>query len=151
MLKCCRSAGSPARMLRRFLPEPIHDARTICENRPCIGRECRYLCPLDRWNRSEERTPVFAETHVELLLNAELTRKALEKVGNPNVLVNLVSRRVRQLNSGSGALSRPLVAETGNLGAADVALLEIIEDKVGFEMPEPVELARPHAKKRRRH
>ncbi len=83
-------------------------------------------------------------------MNAELTRKALEKVGNPNVLVNLVSRRVRQLNSGSGAMSRPLVADTGNLGAADVALLEIIEDKIGFEMPEAAELARP-VKKRKKH
>lgn len=83
-------------------------------------------------------------------MNAELTRKALEKVGNPNVLVNLVSRRVRQLNSGSGALSRPLV-EAGNLGAADIALLEIIEEKIGFEMPEVVELTRPSNKKRKRH
>jgi DNA-directed RNA polymerase subunit omega len=84
-------------------------------------------------------------------LNAELTRKALEKVGNPNVLVNLVSRRVRQLNSGSGAMSRPLVADTGNMGAADIALLEIIEDKVGFELPEMVDLTRPSAKKRKKH
>lgn len=84
-------------------------------------------------------------------MNAELTRKALEKVGNPNVLVNLVSRRVRQLNSGSGALGRPLVADTGNLGAADIALLEIIEEKIGFEMPELVELTRPVGKKRKKH
>ena len=84
-------------------------------------------------------------------LNAELARKALEKVGNPNVLVNLISRRVRQLNSGSGALSRPLVGDTGNMGAADIALLEIIEDKVGFEMPEVTELTRPVGKKRKRH
>lgn len=84
-------------------------------------------------------------------MNAELTKKALEKVGNPNVLVNLISRRVRQLNAGSGRMSRPLVAETGNLGAADIALLEIIEDKIGFEMPEMVELTRPNAKKRKKH
>ena len=83
-------------------------------------------------------------------LNAELARKALEKVGNPNVLVNLISRRVRQLNSGSGALSRPLVGDTGNMGAADIALLEIIADKVGFELPEVTELTRPVAKKRKR-
>ncbi len=83
-------------------------------------------------------------------LNAELTRKALEKVGNPNVLVNLVSRRVRQLNSGTGKLGRPLVGDAGNLGAADIALLEIIEDKMGFEMPEPVELIRPSAKRRKK-
>jgi DNA-directed RNA polymerase subunit omega len=84
-------------------------------------------------------------------LNAELTKKALEKVGNPNVLVNLISRRVRQLNSGGGALSRPLVADAVHLGAADVALREIIEEKVGFEMPELVDLARPVGKKRKKH
>jgi DNA-directed RNA polymerase subunit omega len=88
---------------------------------------------------------------LELALNAELTKKALEKVGNPNVLVNLISRRVRQLNSGSGGLSRPLLADTGNLGAADIALMEIIEDKVGFEMPEFVELVRPSSKRRKKH
>ena len=84
-------------------------------------------------------------------LNAELTKKALEKVGNPNVLINLISRRVRQLNSGAGGMSRPLVAETHNMGAADIALLEIIEDKMGFEMPEPTELVRPAPRKRKRH
>lgn len=84
-------------------------------------------------------------------LNAELTRKALEKVGNPNVLVNLISRRVRQLNSGGGASSRPLVGDTGNLGAADIALLEIIEEKMGFEVPELAELTRPVNRKRKKH
>ena len=84
-------------------------------------------------------------------MNAELVKKALEKVGNPNVLVNLISRRVRQLTSGGGKMGRPLVAETGHLGAADIALLEIIEEKIGFEMPELVELIRPVAKKRKRH
>jgi DNA-directed RNA polymerase subunit omega len=84
-------------------------------------------------------------------LNAELTKKALEKVGNPNVLVNLLSRRVRQLNSASGALGRPLISDVGNMGAADIALSEIIEEKIGFEMPELVELTRPVAKKRKKH
>jgi len=84
-------------------------------------------------------------------LNAELTKKALEKVGNPNVLVNLVSRRVRQLTSGGGSISRPLVLETGHQGAADIALREIIEDKMSFEMPELVELTRPVGKKRKKH
>src|SRR6266478_1550916 len=59
-------------------------------------------------------------------MNAELVKKALEKVLNPNVLVNMVSRRVRQLNSGAGGLSRPLVASLVNLGAADIAMPEII-------------------------
>jgi DNA-directed RNA polymerase subunit omega len=81
-------------------------------------------------------------------LNAELTKKALEKVGNPNVLINLISRRVRQLNAGVGALSRPLLTDVGNMGAADIALLEIVEGKIGFELPETVELVRPTAKKK---
>jgi DNA-directed RNA polymerase subunit omega len=83
-------------------------------------------------------------------MNAELCKKALEKVGNPNVLVNLVSRRVRQLNSGGGALSRPLVDNVSGLSAADIALREIIEDKIGWEVPDSAELTRPQAKKRRK-
>lgn len=59
----------------------------------------------------------------------------MEKVGNPNVLVNLVSRRVRQLNGVSGgAPSRPLLSETAGLGAADIALIEIAEGKLGWEL-----------------
>jgi DNA-directed RNA polymerase subunit omega len=84
-------------------------------------------------------------------LNAEFTKKALEKVGNPNLLVNLISRRVRQLTSGRGKRSRPLVADTGHLGAADIALLEIIEDKMGWEIPEFVALTRPVGRKRKKH
>lgn len=83
-------------------------------------------------------------------MNAEFCKKAAEKVGNPNVLVNLISRRVRQLNSGGGGLSRPLVNETTNLGAADIALREILEEKIGWELPETVELVRPQPKKRRK-
>lgn len=85
-------------------------------------------------------------------MNAEFCKKALEKVGNPNVLINLVSRRVRQLNSGGGALSRPLIADVTGLGAADIALLEIIEEKIGWEMPELSDVEKPSdgSKKRKR-
>ena len=84
-------------------------------------------------------------------MNAELAKKALEKVGNPNVLINMVSRRVRQLNSGGGGLSRPLIENVGNLGVGDIALREIIEEKIGWDMPEITPLERPKAKKRRKH
>jgi DNA-directed RNA polymerase subunit omega len=83
-------------------------------------------------------------------MNADLVKKALEKVLNPNVLVNLVSQRVRQLNSGGRGRSRPLVADVANLGAADIALREIAEGKMGFEMPEIVALTRPARKSRKR-
>jgi len=83
-------------------------------------------------------------------LNSELCRQALAKVGNPNVLVNLVSRRVRQLNSGGGALSRPLVSETAGLGVADIALREIIDEKISFDLPEELQLVEQPKKRKRR-
>jgi len=83
-------------------------------------------------------------------MNSELCRQALAKVGNPNVLVNLVSRRVRQLNSGGGALSRPLIANTAGLGVADIALTEILEDKISFDLPEELQLVETPKRRKRR-
>jgi DNA-directed RNA polymerase subunit omega len=83
-------------------------------------------------------------------MNPILVKKALEIVLNPNVLINMVSQRVRQLNSGYGGVCRPLVADVGNLSVADIALREIIEDKMSFEMPEVLALTRPTGKNRRR-
>src|SRR5690348_4920591 len=83
-------------------------------------------------------------------MKAELVKQALEKVTNPDVLVNMISRRVRQLNAGGGGASRPLVSDTANQGLADVALREIIEDRMGFEMPEFLELTRPTGRGRKR-
>ncbi len=69
-------------------------------------------------------------------MNPELCKQALAKVGNPNVLVNLISRRVRQLNAGGGGTGRPLISNAENMGAADIALKEIIDNKMGWEMPD---------------
>lgn len=82
-------------------------------------------------------------------MNSELMRRALEKVGNPNVLVNLLSRRVRQLNAGGGGLGRPLVSDTVGLGVADIALIEIIEEKISWE-PALEEIEAEATRKRRR-
>jgi DNA-directed RNA polymerase subunit omega len=86
------------------------------------------------------------------LVNSEYIKQALAKVGNPNVLVNLISRRVRQLTSGGGG-SRPLIEQTATMGVADVALLEIIDGKMDYSMStgtEEEEETQPVAKKRRR-
>ena len=80
-------------------------------------------------------------------MNADLMKQALEKVGNPHILVNIVSRRVRQLNSGFGGISRPLILDPGNLGMADIALREIIEEKIGWDVPELEEVKRPVKRK----
>jgi DNA-directed RNA polymerase subunit omega len=83
-------------------------------------------------------------------MNAELVRKALEKVVNPNVLINMISRRVRQLNSHGGGVNNPMLADITNLGLADIALLEIIEGKMDFELPELIKLTRPNGAHRKR-
>ena len=84
-------------------------------------------------------------------MNAELCKRAAEKVGNPNVLVNIISRRVRQLTAGGGGMGRPLVDVPASMGLADIALTEILEEKIGWEVPELTAAVRPIPKKRRKH
>ncbi len=84
-------------------------------------------------------------------MNAELCKKALEIVGSPNVLINIVSRRVRQLNGGGGGLGRPLVDVPASMGLADIALTEILEDKIGWELPAETAAVRQIPKKRKKH
>ena len=83
-------------------------------------------------------------------MNAALVKLAQEIVPDPNILVNLVSQRVRQLNSGRGGRCNPLVMNVENLAVADIALREIIEGKMSFELPEIIKLDRPTGKGRRR-
>jgi DNA-directed RNA polymerase subunit omega len=84
-------------------------------------------------------------------LNSEICKKALEKVGNPNVLVNLVSRRVRQLSGAGGHGGRPLLSETAGLGWGDIALLELVEGKMDYELlTEPGEGNKPEPAKKRK-
>ena len=59
-------------------------------------------------------------------MNADLVDKAATVILHRPLLINMVSKRVRQLNSGR----HPLVDRLPGMGLADVALLEIIEGKV---------------------
>lgn len=56
-------------------------------------------------------------------------KEALKSINDPNVLINVVSRRVKQLKRGN----RPLVESLEKLSAEDTALREIIEGKISFE------------------
>ena len=83
-------------------------------------------------------------------MNSEYVKQALAKVENPNILVNVISRRVRQLTSG-GSSGRPLIEHPPGMGIADIALLELIEGKMDFEISSATEEeAQPAPKKRRR-
>lgn len=71
-----------------------------------------------------------------ITLNSEYCKRALEKVKSPNTLINIVSKRVRQLTSGGGGSSRPMILDTVGLGAGDIALLEIAEGKLEWIVDE---------------
>ena len=62
-------------------------------------------------------------------MNADLVKAASEVITNQQILVNMVSRRVRQLSLGN----RPLVEYAPGLREADIALTEIANGKLTFE------------------
>jgi DNA-directed RNA polymerase subunit omega len=68
-------------------------------------------------------------------MKAHLIKAASEVITEPRMLVNVISRRVRQLSFGH----RPLVACAPGTGLADVALTEVIEGKLTFELAPAIE------------
>ncbi len=62
-------------------------------------------------------------------MKSELVKAASEVVHNQQILVNMVSRRVRQLTLGH----RPMVEFVPGMGHADIALSEIANGKLTFE------------------
>ena len=63
----------------------------------------------------------------------QLLDDASKVIPNQQLLVNVVSRRVRQLTTGH----RPLVEVTPRMGFSDIALKEIIEGKITYEFLPP--------------
>ncbi|MGD0649913.1 MAG: DNA-directed RNA polymerase subunit omega [Verrucomicrobiia bacterium] len=55
---------------------------------------------------------------------------AMQQVPNPELLINLVSRRVRQLTQGH----QPLTQTDAKMDFADIALKEISEGKIAYEI-----------------
>jgi DNA-directed RNA polymerase subunit omega len=64
-------------------------------------------------------------------------RAARQIIPDPNILVNVISRRVKQFKRGS----RPLVVSLEKLAPEDIALREVIEGKITYRLPTPEELA----------
>lgn len=60
----------------------------------------------------------------------EYLRDAQQVIADPNILINVVSRRVKQLKYGM----KPLVESLEKLEPEDIALREIIEGKIDYEL-----------------
>ena len=59
----------------------------------------------------------------------EYLQEAQQIVNDPNTLINMVSRRSKQLKHGS----KPLVESLQKLEPEDIALREIIEGKISYQ------------------
>ena len=68
-------------------------------------------------------------------MRADLVEQAALIVKDPPILINMVSKRVKQLNAGRA----PLVERRPGLREADIALLEIIHGKIKIADVIPVE------------
>jgi len=66
-------------------------------------------------------------------MSSNLLEEASKVIPNTAVLINLVSRRVRQLSNGQ----RPLIEIGPRMSNADIALQEIIEHKLMYEAVDP--------------
>lgn len=84
---------------------------------------------------------VLAVLDGQLHMRDEYLQAALLKIDDPNILVNVVSRRVKQLRRGH----RALVESLEKLSTEDIALREIIEGKISYEMPTAEEMAKERA------
>ncbi len=77
------------------------------------------VIPFDPIERNQPKTPSSA-------MNSELVEQASEKISDPQILINLVSKRTKEITSGKS----PLVNVEPGMTHSDIALLEIIEEKV---------------------
>lgn len=66
-------------------------------------------------------------------MREEYLEKAQEVIPDPNILINVVSRRSKQLKYGM----KPLVESLEKLEPEDIALREIIEGKITYELYDP--------------
>jgi len=83
---------------------------------PLTGRS--FLCAFNNFTADNR-----------LAMRDDYLKEALKVIPDPNLLINVVSRRVKQLRRGS----RPLVESLEKLSSEDLALREIIDGKISFE------------------
>lgn len=77
-------------------------------------------------------------------MKVELIEKAAQIVGDNQLLVNIVSKRVHQLSHGAD----PFIPTTPEMGSGDIALTEIIEGKITWhEMTDEEMKAEAEARK----
>src|SRR5262249_19513568 len=87
--------------------------------------------PLPNTGSTIPRFPTEAVRPVRSLrhMTTQLLQEAAQVIPNQQLLINVVSKRVRQLGLGH----RPLVETTPRMSLTDIALKEIIAGKLTYE------------------
>jgi DNA-directed RNA polymerase subunit omega len=82
-----------------------------------------------------EMEPVSAAVKVPLRIKISYLEPAQLRIPGPELLINVVRRRVRQLVQGH----RPLTQTDARMDFSDIALKEISEGKLSYELADEVE------------
>jgi DNA-directed RNA polymerase subunit omega len=80
--------------------------------------------------------PVIAPIKVPLRIKNKYLETAQQRIPSPEVLVNVVRRRVRQLIQGH----RPITQTNASMEFSDIALKEISEGKLTYELYDETEV-----------
>lgn len=83
---------------------------------------------------SRRQYPLFPISTIsgEITLRDDYLQAAQEIITDPMILINVVSRRAKQLKSGY----KPLIESLERLSAEDMALREIMEGKITYQLAE---------------
>ena len=80
--------------------------------------------------------PVSASVKVPLRIKINYLEPAQLRIPGPELLINVVRRRVRQLVQGH----RPITQTDARIDFSDIALKEISEGKLSYELADEVEV-----------
>ena len=77
---------------------------------------------------------VFQLQHYQrnITLRDDYLKEAQKKITDPMILINVISRRAKQLKSGY----KPLIESLERLSAEDMALREVMEGKITYQLAE---------------
>ena len=93
----------------------------------CKGARGRYLALFFQLQHNKRN----------ITLRDDYLKEAQKKITDPVILINVVSRRAKQLKSGF----KPLIESLERLSAEDMALREIMEGKITYQLAEVDEKA----------
>ena len=100
------------------------ERKVFFKKKDCLRRDSRqHSAPLFRFNQPSGRNCTVRDDYL---------KQAQQIIPDPNILINVISRRAKQLKLGN----KPLIESLEKLDPEDVALREVIEGKISYALGE---------------